>query len=139
TAPSRSARHASLLVRVAIGVRRGVASFQAHLVRAQPVELDKELFIEFDPTVWVRIDLLHPTLETIGIELLVPRRVERVGEVDALAVAADLDHLRTSVESLFGLLRVSRSAHDATEVDRADLLRAGGIGDVILDELTCPP
>jgi hypothetical protein len=86
-------------------------------VCAQPIEFDEELFIEFDPALWVRIDLDHPTLHTVGIELLVPRRVKRVGEIKALAVAADLDHLRAAVEGLGWLLRVSCSAHDATEVN----------------------
>src|SRR5207245_11415274 len=119
--------------------RRCVAPFQPYLVCAQPVKLEKEVLIELDPALSVCIDLHHPTLYTIRIELLIPRRVERVRKVDALAIAADLDHLRTTVERLLGLLRVSRSAHDATEVDRAGLLRACGIGDVVLDELTCPP
>src|SRR6266567_3097304 len=106
---------------------------------AQTVKLDQEFFIEFDPAIRVCIDLHHPALYTVGVELLVPRGVERVREVDALAVAADFDHLRTAVQSLPGLLRVSRSAYDATEVERAGLLRAYRIGDVILDELTGPP
>src|SRR5438874_2843531 len=105
----------------------------------QPLELDKELFIEFHPALWVVIDFHHPTLYPIGIELLVPRGVERVGKIGALAVAADLDHLRATIKSLRGLLRVSRLSHDATKVDRASLLRVGRIGDVLLDELTCPP
>ena len=36
----------------------------------------------------------------VGIELRVPRRVERVGEVDPPPVAAHLDHLRPAVERL---------------------------------------
>ncbi len=34
---------------------------------------------------------------------------------------------------------MSRAADDATDVDRTRLLRIGGVGDVILDELTGPP
>src|SRR5436190_1680499 len=136
---SKSAQHASFRVRITVGVRRSVAPFQPKLVRAQPVELNKEFLVEFHPTLWVGIDLYHPTLYPIGIELFVPRRVQRVGEVDALAVAADLDHLRTAIQSLLGLLRVCRPAHDATEVDRTSLLRVRRIRDVVLDELTCPP
>ena len=105
----------------------------------QLVKLYKEPFIEFDPALWACIDLHHPTAYTVWIKLLVPRGVERVRKVDALAVSADFDPLRTAVENLPGLLGMSRPAHDAAEVDRAGLLRAGGIGDVILDELTCPP
>src|SRR6202022_2557141 len=93
TTPSESARHVSLRVRVAIGVGRSVAPFQPYLVCAQPVELDKELFIELDPALWVCIDLHHPTLYAIRIELIVPWRVVRVGKVDALAVGAGFDPL----------------------------------------------
>src|ERR1700752_5544469 len=106
---------------------------------AQAVELDKELFVELHPALWVQIDFRHPALNAIGIKLLVPRGIEGVSKVAALAVAADFDHLRTAVESLLGFLRVSRSAYDAAEMDRARLLRVRRIRDVILDELTCPP
>src|ERR1700757_1810735 len=106
---------------------------------AQPLKLDEELFIEFHPARWMGIDLYHPTLYTVGIELLVPRGVERVGEISALTVAAELNHLRTAVESLLGLLWVRAWAHDAANVDRAGLFRVGGIGDVVLDEFPCPP
>jgi len=37
--------HESLRLRVAVRVRRGVAAFQSHLVRAQAIELDEEPFI----------------------------------------------------------------------------------------------
>src|ERR1700687_3951857 len=93
TTPSMSAPHASLRVRITIGVRRSVAPFQPHLVGAEPVELDEESFLEFHSALGIRIDLHYPTLYPIRIELIVPRGVERVGKVDALAVAADLDHL----------------------------------------------
>src|SRR5213078_1933742 len=93
--PWKAVRHVSLRVRVTIGVRRCVAPFQPYLVCAQPVKLEKEVLIELDPALSVCIDLHHPTLYTIRIELLIPRRVERVRKVDALAIAADLDHLRT--------------------------------------------
>ena len=106
---------------------------------AQPVELDEELFIELHSALRVRVELYHPTLQPIGIDLLVPRRVERIGEIDALAIAADFNHLRTAVERLLGLARVSRTAHDAAEMDRACLLRVGGVRDVVLDELTRSP
>src|SRR6059058_5057504 len=106
---------------------------------AQPVELDKELFIELHPALWIQIDFRHPALNAIGIKLLVPWRVERIGKVAALAVAADLDHLRAAVESHAKLLRVGGAANDPTEVDRTGFLRVGGIGDIVLDELACPP
>src|SRR5438309_11550312 len=113
---SKTVLHASLRVRIAIGVRRSVAAFQPYLVCTQLVELDKEFFVEFHSALGIRIDLHHPTLYAIRIELIVPWRVERVGKVHALAVAADLDHLWTAIESLLGPLRMSRPAHDPAEV-----------------------
>src|SRR6478736_4061610 len=107
---SKLVPRASLPVREAIGIRGSVAAFQADLVRAQPVKLNEEFFIEFHPALRMRVDLHHPALHAIGIELLVPRGVKGVGEIDALSVAADLDHLWTTVERLFGLARVSRAA-----------------------------
>src|SRR5580704_6977000 len=136
---SNSAPHGSFRIREAIGVRRSVATFQPHLVCAQPIELDEKLFIQAHPTLRVRVDLDHPTLYAIWIELLVPRRVQRVGEINALSVAADLDHLRRALQLLTGLAWVRRAAHDATHMDRTRLLRVGGIGDVVLDELASPP
>src|SRR5262249_30799277 len=87
----------------------------------------------------MRIDLHHPTLPPIGIKLLVPGRVKRVGEVDAPAVATDLDHLWAAVERLLGLVRVRRAPDNATDVNRSRLLRIGRVGDVALDELPGPP
>ena len=49
-----------------------------------------------------RVELGHPGADPVGVELIVPRPVQRVGEVDALAVAADLDHLRSARERHVG-------------------------------------
>src|SRR5207244_12735876 len=133
----KSSQPVSFRALVTVGVRRCVAPIQPYLVCAQPAKLDNELLIELHSTLCICIDLHHPTLYTIRIELLIPRRVERVREVAAPAIAADLDHLRTTVERLLGLLRVSRSAHDATEVERAGLLRTCGNGDGGRHDRTC--
>src|SRR5207245_7976997 len=76
--------------------RRCVAPFQPYLVCAQPVKLEKEVLIELDPALSVCIDLHHPTLYTIRIELLIPRRVERVRKVDALAIDRKSTRLNSS-------------------------------------------
>src|SRR5437868_8569542 len=103
-------------------------------MRAQPVELDKELFIEFHSALPICIKLHHPTLQPVGIDLLVPRCVERIGEMDALAITADLNHLRTAVERLRGLTGMSRTAHDAAEMDRARLLRVNRVRNIVLED-----
>jgi hypothetical protein len=70
---------------------------------------------------------------------VVPRRIKRVGEIDTFAIAADLNHLRPAIERLLRPARMSRAAHDATQMDRARLFRVGRVRDVVLDELPRPP
>src|SRR6185437_9287562 len=85
--------------RVAERIRRAVAALEPNLVRAVAVsELDEEIRIERDPAVRTGVAHHLDAAHALRIELPVPCAVERVGEIDALAVAADLDHLRTAVE-----------------------------------------
>src|SRR5690606_10389310 len=80
-------------------VRRAVAAFEPHLVRAIAVlEPDTELPVELEPAARLRAHHHHRTRYAVGVELPVPGAVERVGEVDAFPVAADLDHLRPAAE-----------------------------------------
>ena len=58
--------------------------------------LDKKVLVEFDAALWIGLKLDHPTPHAIGIELFVPSGVKRVGEINAFAVAADFNHLRTA-------------------------------------------
>src|SRR5271166_424228 len=64
---------------------------------------DEEFGIEGDPAIGPGIELDHPALDAVRVELRVHRAVKRVGEIDAAAVAADLNHLRPAVEPTFGL------------------------------------
>src|SRR5262245_39943206 len=92
------------LSRIAVGVRRAVAAFEPHLVGTvwgRPPH--KEPGIEGDAAVRIGVELHHPTLDTVGIELRVNGTVERIGKVDAFAVTADLDHLRSAAQcAVFG-------------------------------------
>src|SRR5262249_57263639 len=72
-----------------------------------------------------------------GIELVVPRRVERVGPVDPLAVTANLDHLRTAAIHLAAWVRGTTS--DAADVDRACKLWLPRVRDVLLTHLAGSP
>src|SRR6266516_1737269 len=85
---------------VAVGVARRVAALQPYLVRAAPAE--------------------HLALKE---EALIPGTVERVGEVDPLAVAGDLDHLRAAGQWLIRPGRVRHAPDDAADPHRADLAR----------------
>jgi hypothetical protein len=73
----------------------------------------------------------------LRIELVVPRRVERVGPVYAFAVAADLHHLRTPC--IWLAVRVMRAACDAADADRSGELRILRIADIVLTHLAGAP
>src|SRR4051812_42097813 len=76
---------------VAIGVRGAVAALEAHLVRAMRLwPFDEELVVEADTSGRIGVELHHPTLDAIGIKLRIDGTVERVGEIHAPPVAADL-------------------------------------------------
>src|SRR3954462_429223 len=80
--------------REAVRVARGVAPRETDLVRPLAVELEEE--VRVDREVAVAVELDHPAVDALGVELLVPAGVRRVRQVDALAVAAHLDHLRAA-------------------------------------------
>src|SRR5262245_42306909 len=96
---ARAAANPTHRSRIAIRSHGAVAALEPHLVgavRSQP--LDEELRIEGDAAGRIGVELHHPALDAVRIELRVDGAVERVGEIDALAVAADLHHLRSAGE-----------------------------------------
>src|SRR5688572_15848997 len=135
SAPARSA--------VAIGVRGGVPTLQAYLVRSPPAEVLavwEEAVVDAEPAGrGIGVDLRHPGADAVREELVVPGAVQRVGDVDAPAVAADLDHLRAAGQPVGRRGRVRRPAGDPTQVDRPDLAGVRGIGHVELLELAGAP
>src|SRR4051812_30363194 len=85
--------------REAVGIRRAVASLQPDLMREMALRpLDEEFRVEGDAALRIGIELHHPAIEAVVIDLLVDGAVERVGEVDPPPVPADLDHLRPARE-----------------------------------------
>src|SRR6185295_15122166 len=98
--------------RIAVGIRRAIASFQPHLMRAMSAgPIDEEILVERDAAFGLGIELDHPAAKPIRIELLVDDSIERVGEIDPFAIAADLDHLWPAIERL-GLGRRMRGARN---------------------------
>src|SRR5207253_1389352 len=93
--------------------------------------------VELDASVVADVELRDPTLQPVGIELVVPRLVQTVRDVHALAVAAHLDHLRTTVERAG--VRMRGAANDAAKVYRPGLLGAEWVGDVVLEEFARTP
>src|SRR5262245_51627670 len=73
----------------------------------------------------------------VGIELVVPCRIERIGPVDPLAVTTDLDHLRaTGIRLAVGM---GGTTSNPADVDRVRKLRFPGIGNVILAHFAGSP
>src|SRR6266550_2190311 len=109
------------LLRETIGVTRRIPAFEMHLVNAIVAALDEEIPVKADPTASAGVQLRHPTADAVGIELLVPRGVQRVREINALAVAAYFDHLRAASQWLVRILRMRRAAHNAADPHRTGL------------------
>src|ERR1700761_9509770 len=104
----------------------------ASIGEAHPVVLR-----QFEAAARVRIGHDLSAWHSIGIELVVPGRIERIGPVDPLTVTANLDHLRTACKHLAAW--VGRTASDATEMDRARKLWLSRVGNVVLAHLTGSP
>jgi hypothetical protein len=71
------------MLRIAIRIRGGVATLQPDLVRpvaGRPV--NKEISVELDAAFGLGVDLDHPAVEPLRIELRVDRAVQRVRKID---------------------------------------------------------
>src|SRR5712664_1296887 len=101
------------------------------------LELGEESVLQAQPATGLRVDQRRPAPDALRIELLVPAAIQRVGQIDALAVAADLDHLRPTVEGPAAGVRGLPG--DASEVDAPGLLRLERIADVVLQKLARAP
>src|SRR4051794_14935757 len=108
-------------------------------MRTQFVKLDQELWIDLKAAVRPRVELDHPAVDSFRVKLRVPGSVERISEVDALAIAANLYHLRGAVQRSLGSLRMSGVAGNSTQMYRPCFSRMEGIGDIILKELAGAP
>src|SRR5262245_24248979 len=134
-----SSRLASCTSREAVRIGAGIAALQVDLVRAHAVEFQKSGAIEFDTAGRAGVDFGQPSLDAVGIELLVPRPIQRVGDVEALSVAADLDHLWCAVQGCVRTRWMRLSSNDSSNLHRAGLERIERIGDVELLQLACAP
>src|SRR5215212_4830736 len=59
-------------------------------------KVDKEVGVKSQPALRIYFGLHHPPRQFFGIELVIPGAVERIGGIDAPAIAADLDLLRAA-------------------------------------------
>src|SRR6266699_2060626 len=125
--------------RKTIGIARAIAVLKVDLVNTIISALHEKLLVEIEATVGLGIEFDHPTADAVRIKLLVPGSVKRVGEIDARAVAADFNHLRSAGQWPVLILRMRRAVGDAADADRGGLLRIERIGDVIVQHLASPP
>src|SRR6202041_1279179 len=109
------------------------------LMAAQVAEFEKEFRVERHAAGGLGVELYHPAANSVGIELHVPGGVQRVGEIDATSIAAELDHLRAAVQHVAGIFRMRGAAHDAAQMHGAGFLGMEGIGNVILQEFAGAP
>src|SRR3954471_3650715 len=85
-------------------VGRCITALEPHLMAANCLlHLQEEARVQRHPTLGPGVELHHPALESGGIELLVPGRVETVGKVNPPAVTTELHHLWSAIETLAGL------------------------------------
>src|SRR5215831_15912235 len=136
-----AARCADLVTsRIAIGIRRAVAALQPHLVRSVPFRpIDEELGIERDTSRGPGVELDHPAVDPLRIELRIDRAVERVGEINAPAVATDLHHLWPAIELAVLRARVCRARHDPPNAHLSGELRVEWIRHVVLLQVAGAP
>src|ERR1700720_4569820 len=133
-----SAVHPRSNRRVAERIRRAITPLEPDLMCPVSVrEAHPVVLCQLKAAAGVRIGHDLRARHSVGIELVVPRRVERVGPVDPLAVTANLDHLRTACTHL--ATRVWPTASDAADVDRARKLWLPRVGDIVLTHLAGSP
>src|SRR5207244_11277312 len=94
------------------------------------LECREEAFVQAQATLGLGMNRGRPAFDPVGVELLVPTRVKRVGEIGALPVAAELHHLRAAVQR--SALGMRCLADNAPEVDAAGVLGLEGIADISL-------
>src|SRR5271155_1056989 len=109
------------------------------LMASQIPEFKKEFRVDGHATCRLGIELHHPAANSVGIELRVPRRIQRVREIDAPSIAAELHHLRAAVQATTGIFRMRGTAHDATQLHGAGFLGMKWVGNVILQEFAGAP
>src|SRR5262245_56069329 len=122
---------------VRIGAR--VTTFEMHLVRPHGIELQKELPVEIESARGCDVQLRDPATDPVGIELLIPGAVERVRQVHATTITADLHHLRCAVQRSVRTCWMRLSLRDATQPYRSGLDRIERIRHVELLQLAGAP
>ena len=104
-------------------------------MRRRASEVDEEARVELHAAVRVAVHAQQPGAQP-GIELVVPGRVQRVGDVEPAPVERELEHLRAAVEVAAG---VERPAEHAAELQLPGEPRVRRVGDVVLAQVAVQP
>src|SRR5918992_564864 len=124
---------------VAVRVGGRVAALEPYLMRPFTIiELDEKVGVCGETTFRVYVHLSDPAVDALRVELRIPSGIERVAEVEAAPVAAQLHHLRSTGQGHSGL-RMRRPADDATQMYGSRMPRAERVGDVVLAQLPGAP
>src|SRR6202167_1551796 len=109
------------------------------LMAAEIPEFKKEFWINLHAALGASIEFYHPALNSVGIELRVPRSIQRVCEINSTSIAAHLHHLRPAVQGRGPILRMSSAAHDTTQMHGTCPLGMKGVGHVVLQKFAGSP
>ena len=90
--------------------------------------VDKEFRIESDAAARLGVELDHPAVDPVGVELRVDGAVKRIGEIDPPPVAAYFDHLWTAAEFAVLRARMVRARDNAADPHLAGELGIERIG-----------
>src|SRR5438093_13749108 len=82
--------------RKTIRIARRIASFEADLMNTIIAVLNEKVFVNTHAALRVGFKRDHPTASAVGIELLIPRGIKRIGKIDPFAIAAHFHHLRAT-------------------------------------------
>src|SRR5258705_12903024 len=117
--------------RIAERVGRAVAALKPDLMGPVSIgEAPPVVLCQLKAAARARIGHDLGARHSVGIELVIPRRVERVGPIHSFAVATDLYHLRTARIVLAA--RVGRAADNSSDVPRARKFGLPRVGDIIM-------
>src|SRR5262245_48567934 len=100
---------------------------------------DEELRVKSDADGLIHVELDHPAVEATLIELRINGAIERIGEVDAASIPADLDHLRTAAEPSVAGGGMGCARDNAADAHLAGELRVERVGYVVLLQVAGTP
>src|SRR5215469_2248072 len=100
---------------------------------------NKKVWIKSEGAVGSGIGFNEPSANSVRIYLLVPRRIQRVGKVNAFSVTTYLHHLRTTIERGTRFFRKGRTTYNSADLKHRRKLRAIRDGDIITAQFAGSP